>query len=136
MVWPFGKKEKKAVTSGVGDTERKAPFVDKNKQLHKLLNDTQNIGVKIIRCGCDASLEIMDKTFLFNESVPTLPLENCSNPNKCNCQYLGLRNRREKPDRRVQRHDRRDSMRLEDDRRKNHGRREDDASRWDNYQKL
>ena len=72
-------------------------------------------------CGCSASLQLKGQRFCFKK-VPSLPLEGCT-ASQCTCVYQGVPERRH-IDRRVK--IRRESIRMEDDRRQTEGRRAND----------
>jgi len=133
MVWPFSKK-KQSKSSHETIDKKKELFAEKREQLSKLRKGTQFFGVKIIHCNCDAAVKLMDSAYLLSEDIPPLPLRDCTNPDHCECEYLGIRTMREIPDRRL--NSRRESLRMEDERRKSTGRRKADASSWDHHEKL
>lgn len=139
MVWPFSKKKTETKQDPI-EKERlehaSTHFKTQRAALEKLRARKDEIfGVKIVRCNCDPSIKLMDNVYMFGSNIPRIPLTNCPNPERCKCEYLGLSDQRVIPDRRDG-HDRRGAMRVENERRKNHGRRTSDASSWDKHEKL
>ena len=114
MNWFFGKKEKK--------NYKPKPIITKKDSLLNLENSGMYGAVTIGNCNCSASLHIMGKYFSFKDA-PLLPLEGCTE-NKCSCVYQGISEQRHK-DIRVS--DRREALRMEDDRRQKVGRRKNDS---------
>ncbi|MBV1875182.1 MAG: hypothetical protein KUG50_00995 [Cycloclasticus sp.] len=74
---------------------------------------------------CEAVLTLNKKPFPIN-SVPALPLDDCSNK-KCNCKHVGLVEKRKPLHQQCKKNDRRNAIRLEEvsDRRAHMDRRSD-----------
>ncbi len=119
MNWFFGKKKTNT------RLKSRSPITRKDKLL-KLAQSDSYYSVSITRAGCQASSQLINKSFMFQDA-PTLPLANC-NAENCTCEYLGLLNRR-KYQRRIK--ERRTSLRMDEDRR-NSGRRRDDEV-WNHF---
>ena len=97
MKWGFKKKEKRK--------NRPLP----TDQLDELRKNDRLYGVKIHRSDCKACSHLAGKVFSF-ESAPKLPVNGCDAP-VCNCEYLGVPERRQKRERRSDR-DRREAIRM------------------------
>ena len=123
MGWLFGKKEA-VEKEKVAAEPKKAPT--HKEVLFKLEQSKQYVTVSISRCGCAEASRLIGKSFSFSD-VPLLPLTGCT-ASQCTCEYQGFSEQRHM-DRRSG--ERREALRMEDDRRKNHGRRKAD-SLWDN----
>lgn len=101
------------------------------EQLDSLKHSGRFLGVKIDRCDCSASSKLAGKVFTF-DNAPPLPVTGCDTPS-CKCQYLGVANRRQEPNRRSNR-ERRKSIRMEEDRRSGNERRKN-INNWKGYDK-
>lgn len=91
----------------------------KNEQSHSGLLDTlyrsgRFNGVQLHRSGCKACSQLAGKYFSFTDA-PKLPLNGCDAA-VCNCEYLGVTDRRQNRGRRICR-DRRKNIRLGNNRR-------------------
>ena len=112
----------KKITSDHGSisSERERQSSVFKYRLETLKKSGRFLGVKIDRCACNACSRYAGEVFQF-ENVPALPVEGCD-AESCSCQYLGVANRRNEPDKRSGR-ERRESIRLEEDRRSGNERR-------------
>ncbi len=119
MNWLFGKKKTNS------RLKSRAPLTRKEKLL-KLARSDAYYAVSITRAGCQASSQLINKIFLFQDA-PALPLDNCI-AEKCTCEYLGLLNRR-KYKRRTR--ERRTSIRMDEDQRQTDIRKDDVL--WNKY---
>lgn len=91
----------------------------KNEQFQKCLLDKlcqsgRFNGVQLHRSGCKACSRLAGRQYSFGEA-PRLPVTGCD-ARKCNCEYLGVTDRRQNNGRRICR-DRRRGIRLEHERR-------------------
>ena len=121
MVWPFSKKKVQShTTSGkttnenVKKTKNVAHFAAQSEALILIQKNSKMRAVKIVQCNCGPSIELMDNIFAFDSDIdiPSIPLPNCHNPDKCRCVYLGVSDRRVLLGRRFA-HDRRVESRIE-----------------------
>lgn len=125
MSWLFGKKEKNKTK-----TKIKPPRPISQEEILSSLKASDKYGaVTIGHCGCMASSQLIGQYFSFTH-VPSLPLAECT-AGKCSCEYQGVLERRQGKDKRVTM--RRESLRMEDDRRKVCRRKEDKTWNSNNF---
>lgn len=104
-----------------------------DEQLLKLEASGRYRGVRI-ESRCSASLAFADREFDF-DSAPSLPAPNCSAA-VCECQYIGLPERRKAADRRSWVERRKSERPGHPDRRAKHPRRKADLAIWAAHGRL
>jgi len=149
MVWPFSKKKARSHTTGerAKQDDNSAHFAAQSEALILIKKNSKMRAVKIVQCNCGPSIELMDNVYAFDSDIdiPSIPLPNCHNPDKCRCAYLGVSDRRVLLGRRFA-HDRRVDLRIEaagdgdkilskKERRKKI-RRASERSAWDKHEKF
>lgn len=149
MVWPFSKKKAQSHTTGekAKQDDNSAHFAAQSEALILIKKNSKMRAVKIVQCNCGPSIELMDNVYAFDSDIdiPSIPLPNCHNPDKCRCAYLGVSDRRVLLGRRFA-HDRRVDLRIEaagdgdkilskKERRKTI-RRASERSAWDKHEKF
>ena len=121
MVWPFSKKKVQSRTTSekissedVKERQNIAHSAAQSEALILIQKNSKMRAVKIVQCNCGPSIEMMDNVYAFDSDIdiPSIPLPNCHNPNKCRCAYLGVTDRRVLLGRRFA-HDRRVDLRIE-----------------------
>lgn len=117
MSWFFG--TKKVAEKKVKIKPVVAPSHE--ELLFRLKTSGLYVAVSIGRGGCSAASKLTGQSFSF-QNAPPLPLAQC-NASHCTCEYQGIAERRHADQRLTER---RKSLRMEDDRRKNSGRRKED----------
>lgn len=156
MVWPFSKKKaqsrttgEKATSENVKEGRNSAHFAAQSKALVLIQKNSKSKmrAVKIVQCNCGPSIELMDNVFAFDSDIdiPSIPLPNCHNPDKCRCVYLGVSDRRVLLGRRFA-HDRRVELPIEGPgggrriiskkERRQKIRRASERSAWDKHEKF
>jgi len=90
--------------------------LNQNEKLQSIIASGKYWGLSITptqnTTSCSAALQLKNKQFPIN-SVPTLPLQNCSQ-NHCYCKHTGLLEKRSSNSSRRLRHDRREAIRFEE----------------------
>lgn len=109
--------------------------LSQQQRLQAIISSGKYWGIKISPLNksacCSAVSALQNKQFPIN-SVPSLPLQNCTQDN-CHCKHSGLPEKRKPGSQRRQHNDRRESVRFEDisDRRSHSDRR---SGIWTNHE--